>query len=214
MERNPRTWKVKTHLSDDTIRLSQDDRQFLRDLARVQYISEDIAREQHYQDRKTAPKLRLDKLVEAGLLKRHTMHEYGKGKLAVYEFANDALAKSWGGKRSVFGSNRTLQHEVITSRLYFSLNRPADFRKENQFTAKDKQFISRRSNGDHDYKPDALFTVSPGEVCFVEADSGQYSKAQIIKKQVAWQDVRQVWGQPRNAAARIHSGGPVRVFHY
>jgi hypothetical protein len=107
-----------------------------------------------------------------------------------------------------------LQHELITSRLYFKLNRPADFRKENQFSHKDKEFIRSNIGGHRDYKPDALYTRSPGEYCFVEADSGQYTRSQIAKKQVAWRQVQQVWGQPSNAAAPMRSGGAIRVFHF
>lgn len=213
MNKNPRTRKFRDQLIDQSLRLSKDDRELLRDLSRVQFISDDIANSYHYQNRKTHPKVRLNKLVEAGLLKRHSMHEFGKGRLAVYEFANDELAKAWGGKRSAFGSNRTLQHELITSRLYFELGRPDDFRKENQFSAKDKTFLKNNVGGDKRYFPDALFSRA-GVMHFAEADSGQYSKGQIRDKQVAWREVQQVWGQPSNAASPIQGGGSIHVFHF
>ena len=209
---NPGTSKIRDALTHKEIRLSHDDRQFLHDLAKVEFISSDIAQKHHYQNRKTDPTVRLNRLVESGLLKRHFVTEQGRGQLSVYEFGGDNIAKAWGAKRSHFGANRTLHHELVTSRLYFKLESPSDFRKENKFTKNDKKFIQERVGGRHDYQPDAMYTGSHGETVFVEADSGQYNRTQIHTKQQAWRRVKQVWGQPGHAFAPICSQKNIEVY--
>ena len=217
MQRNPKTSKLKSLAGDGEYRLSQQDRSFLQDLGRTHFITETIAHEHHYNNRKTPASRRLDKLVDSGLLRSHIHYDEKLGKTKVYSFASDSVARAWGGKQSNFGTNRSLKHELVVTELYFALGRPSDFRKENQFTKTDKkQFVKNSSNGKQNYMlPDALFTdTSTGEIVFVEGDSGQYTKTQIRNKQVAWKGVRQVWGQPQRTAAPISSGGAVCVFRF
>ena len=215
MSKNPRTSKVKGFLLDPTIRLNSADREVFRDLARAEFIPDDLANKHYYRNNKSDATRRLDRLVEAGLLTRHVTHEHGKGQTKVYAFANDSIARAWGGKISAFGANRTLQHEIITSRLYFHLGRPDDFRKENAFNKNDKSFLKLNVGEGRDYTPDALYTNSDGELCLIEADSGQYNKTQILKKQTAWRSVKQVWGQPKNAFAPIlNTAHNISVVHF
>lgn len=214
MIKNPRTRKFRQLLKHQHVRLSENDREFLADLSRVHFISDDMARENHYKDRQTDPTVRLNKLVDAGLLQRHVTHERGRGRVSVYQFANQSLAKAFGSKLSVFGANRSLQHELVVSRMYFELNRPSDFRKENQFSKKDQAMIQGHVGGDRNFRPDALFSSGPGSTVFVEADSGGYSKQQIRAKQLAWRNVKQVWGQPKSAVAPIKSGGRILAYRF
>lgn len=208
-------YKLKGLLAQGSeFRLSANDRAFLTDLAKVQVISADLAHTHHYGNRKTPASARLNKLVEAGLLKRHINFDTTTGRQPVYEFANSKIAKSWGGRLSSFASNCSLAHELITSRLYFALDRPADFRKENDFKKTDQQLISSSYGHTRDHKPDALYTNDDGEICVVEADAGHYTRTQIRTKQVAWRHLKQVWGQPTHAHAPITSGPNIQAFTF
>ena len=85
-----RMYKIKGLLADNAnIKLGKNDRSFLSDLAKVQVISADLADKHHYADRKTPASARLNKLVEAGLLKRHSTYDAIRGRVLVYEFANE-----------------------------------------------------------------------------------------------------------------------------
>ena len=214
MNKNPRTSKLKPFLTNTSIRLNASDREVFKDLAKIEFVPDDIANQTYYKSNKGDATRRLDRLVEAGLLARQITHDHGFGERKVYSFASNEIAKAWGGKITAVGANRTLQHELITTRLFYHLERPVDFRKENRFSKNDKSFLKTNVGEGRDYTPDALYTNDLGEVVVVEADSGQYNKTQIIKKQAAWRSLKQVWGQPKNAFAPIESFNNVSVIHF
>ena len=120
--------------------------------------------------------------------------------MKIYQFSGHAMARAWGGSLPIIGAKRNELHELISSDLYFKTGRPSDFRLAVNFTARDILAVGG-------CRPDALYSdSSTGELVVVEADSGQYSRQQIIKKIAAWESVgikRIVWGQPQYAAARI-----------
>ena len=193
---NPRTRKL-VELTGKAVRLSAADRSFLQDLSKVQIISNDLADKWHYDHQKAGSKHSLSRLVDAGILTEKKLHS-STGVVRVYQFSSHEMAKAWGGRLPVTGAKRTDFHELVTSRLYFELGRPDDFRLENRFNKNDK-FICG------ELRPDAMYTNRDDEVVFVEADSGQYSKAQIEKKIHKWSSlgVKQVWGQPKGAVSKI-----------
>lgn len=211
--KNPRTSRLEAYLpSGVNIRLSEEDRLFLMDLAKIQVCPAALAQEHHYKTRTSAER-RLSKLSKAGLLKQH-FHYGVSGKQAVFEFANDGLAKAFGGSRVAFGANRSLNHEIVTTQLYFALGRPETFIKEDQFTKHDKSFIKEHMGGDKSHTPDALMIDENGEYVFVEADSGQYTKVQITSKQWAWRGIKQVWGQPSRAFAPLREGANIDIYKF
>jgi len=57
--------------------------------------------------------------------------------------------------------------------------------------------------------PDAVF-YQGGQMVICEADSGQYTSTQIASKQAGWKGIKQVWGQPNVAAARVHNADVYR----
>ena len=206
--RNVRANTLKKYLTETNFKLSKEDREFLADLAKVHIIDEKDAGKHHYKNRKTGAAKRLDRLCEIGLLEVQPVVQPGRGKFKAYHFKTDRIAALFGGKRPIIGRKRNALHEVITSRIYFAEGRPESFVTESAFTKEQRALFDvegKTLNGRDACLPDAIF-VRNGEVVIVEADSGQYSKAQIENKQAAWRGFQQIWGQPAKASARVSSG--------
>jgi hypothetical protein len=193
------------------LRLTEADRLFLRDLARVQIISRELATRHHYAHLKGGAERPLSRLLKAGILKDKVLHTPGTKPIRTFEFATNAVARAWGGSRPVTGAKRTDLHELITAQLYFSLDRPVDFRLARNFDAHDNATV-----GSH--KPDALYSdVTTGELVAVEANAGHYTRSQIIDKVARWHSAgitRQVWGQPQHCAATIPRIHGVTLFRF
>lgn len=212
MAKNVRTSTLKKYISDSNIRLSVSDREFLADLAKVRIISEDDANSHHYKSSQSKSSRRLGVLAKAGVLEERVVYQPGKGKFKAYTFSNDRVAALFGGKTSLIGSKRNALHEVVTSRLYFAKGRPKSFVLECDFTDEQKKLFKLgagiRKNSDF-CLPDAIFHDGT-EMVVVEADSGQYTQSQIRSKQIAWSGLKQVWGQPAKACARVHGAEVIR----
>ena len=203
MTRNPRTSTLLKLAGGDAVRLLSADRAFLKDLARVGLISDRSAGVVHYTHLKNGAARTLDRLQRAGLIRGSWLHTRGE-RLQVFSFASREIAKAWGGELPVIGNTRSVFHEWVVSRLYFELNRPQDFRIAAAFTANDKKLCGAM-------RPDAMYTNGDGEVVFVEADSGHYTRKQIHTKMNHWQGMAQVWGQPVAAFAPITGRPDVTV---
>lgn len=179
-----------------SLRLSDADRSFLKDLSKVQLISSDLADQNHYSHLKGASGRSLDRLEKAGLITSKLLYQKYAAPLKVYQFANQSIAGTFGGKLPVTGAKRTDLHELMTSRVYFGLGRPASFKLASHFTQGEIALC-----GSH--RPDALYTDAlSGEMVVVEADSGQYRQHQIQAKVARWRAAglnRQVWAQPAHA---------------
>ena len=198
-----RSSTLKQYISDSTIRLSDADRALFSDISRVRIVDESDAGV-HYSGRKTPASSRLDRLVEAGILKRVDVYQPGRGNFKAYQFANEDVARVMGGKLPTIGAKRNALHEVITSRIYFAAGRPDSFTLEADFSRDEKAFFSTRSVDGGSVLPDAVYYKN-GEMVVCEADSGQYSSSQIASKQAGWTGLKQVWGQPSQSAARVHN---------
>lgn len=210
--RNARTATLKKYLDNANFRLSQDDRGFLADLARLGIIDGRDANRYHYQGRKTLGTRRLDTLCKIGLLESKTISQRGRHPFKAYQFKTDRLAVLFGGKRVALGARHSPIHDVILSKIYFAEGRPETFTTEVHFTTNQKKLFEGLAvipNRRH-CLPDALF-IRDNDIVIVEADSGQYTQAQIRHKQTAWSDFQQVWGQPNIRAAKVH-GAYVHTF--
>jgi hypothetical protein len=194
-----------------TIRLSVADRAFLRDLARVQLLSSDLADQFHYAHLKGKSSRPLHRLEQAGMLQSRLLRVTGAAPVRVFQFATAARARAFGGKLPVTGARRTEAHELLVSRLYFALGRPADFRVAANFSKADADTCGSM-------RPDALFTdIASGETVVVEADAGHYSTQQIHQKIVRWMNLglhRQVWGQPQSVRARVPEQTGIQVLRF
>ena len=73
------------------VRLSVADREFLKDLSRVQLISTDLAARNHYAHRKGGSTKSLARLERAGLLSSKTLYQTGAAPVRIYQFANQGL---------------------------------------------------------------------------------------------------------------------------
>ena len=207
-QKNVRTRTLRKYISDGSIKLSEADRDFLRDLSRVHIIDEKDADNTHYQDRKTPASRRLDRLCEAGILEKVKVGQPGRGRFNAYTFSTSKVATLFKGKRIVTTGRRNALHEVITSRLYFAVGRPESFKVESNFNDEEKKVFKLASPSITERMssiPDALYYDSSNNMVVVEADSGQYNKRQITSKQNAWKDFKQVWGQPERASSRINN---------
>jgi hypothetical protein len=208
--KNPRTARLlKLTGTTVKIRLLEADRAFLSDLAKVQIISNDIADKYHYHHLKGGCDRSLKRLESAGILRSTILRVPGEPTLITYEFANRHVARAWGGDIPVVGAKRTGLHELLTARAYFLMGRPNDFRVAARLT-KDEVALCGTC------RPDAVFTDSDtGELVLVEADSGHYTRRQILHKMVRWKSLglsRQVWVQPKRAGARIPTGDRIAAF--
>lgn len=204
--KNVRTATLRKYIEDGTIRLSKNDREFLRDLAKVSIIDARDAEAHHYKSYKTSAERRLDKLCAAGVLERVDVNQPGRGKFKAYAFRTPKVASLFGGKKPIIGRKRNSLHEVLTSKLYFAEGRPETFKLESQFTQKEREMFKLSApslTNRNSALPDAMYINAGGEIVVCEADSGQYNKTQIRSKQAAWKGFKQVWGQPGKAAARV-----------
>lgn len=213
MVRNPENYKLKSFWQGQSIRLSDSDRSFFQDLARVRIIGEGDADQFHYKDRKAGCKNRLEKFVRLGLIQKYNIHHPGRGHYHAYSFSNQDFAKSWGGKTPVIGAKRTALHEVMVSKLYFAVGQPLSFKLESQLNAKERECF-REEGASKPMAPDAIMRDEYGNIVALEADSGQYTKSQVNKKMNAWSGIKQVWGQPLRAAARIESNESISVMRF
>ena len=189
---------------DKAIRLLEADRAFLKDLSCVGIIDADTANQHHYSHLKNGSERSLNRLEQAGLIRSKTVVQNNR-TYKTYAFASKEIARAWGGKIPNIGSRRMDYHELITSKLYFALDKPVDFRITSHFSQQDHLLCG-------DTMPDAMYTNPAGEVVFVEADSGHYSKTQILKKMRQWQPFKQVWGQPTKPSCRVTASQNVSVF--
>ena len=184
--------------SEVRLRLSEADKSFLKDLSKVQLISSDLADKNHYSHLKGASGRSLDRLEKAGLITSKRLHQKNGPPLKIYQFADKSIAGAFGGKLPVTGAKRTDLHELMTSRAYFELGRPASFKLASHFTPGEIAACGSM-------RPDALYTdTATGEIVVVEADSGQYTKSQIQDKVARWRAAglnRQVWAQPVQVGA-------------
>jgi len=209
---NPKTNRLK-RIAGATIeiRLLAADRVFLKDLSRVNLLSTDHAAKYHYAHLKGGADRSLKRLEAAGIIKSKILGFSDRPPVKIYEFSSKAMARAWGGSLPITGAKRNDLHELITSDLYLKLDRPADYRLAANFTKADISAVGG-------CRPDALYTdTTTGELVAVEADSGHYSKHQIIKKIAAWESVglnRIVWGQPQHAAARIPVLAKISVYQF
>jgi hypothetical protein len=203
MARNPKTARLIILTGTDAnLRLTAADREFLKDLSRVQLISSDLADKNHYAHLKGASGRSLQRLERAGLLSSKLLYQRGVAPIRIYQFADRSIASAFGGRLPVTGAKRTDLHELMASRAYFGLGRPASFKLASEFT---KDEIAMCGS----LRPDALYTdASTGETIVVEADSGQYSQKQINAKVVRWRAAgltKQVWAQPmQSCSRRVH----------
>ena len=193
MTGNPKTARlIRLAGTNANVRLSAADRAFLKDLGKVQLISSDLADQHHYAHLKGASGQSLDRLEKAGLITSKRLQQKNGLPLRTYQFADKSIAGAFGGKLPVTGAKRTDLHELMASRAYYALGRPASFKLASHFSP-----AEIAACGSH--RPDALYTdTATGEMVLVEADSGQYSKAQIIAKVARWRAAgldRQVWAQ-------------------
>ena len=203
MARNPKTSRlVRLACSEVSIRLSEADREFLKDLSKVQLISSDLADKNHYAHLKGASRRTLERLEKAGLIKSKMLYQVQAAPVRTYQFADRSIAGAYGGRLPVTGAKRTDLHELMASRAYFELGRPASFKLACEFSQDEIAMCGS-------LRPDALYTdASTGETVVVEADSGQYSQKQINAKVERWRAAgltRQVWAQPvRSCNRRVH----------
>jgi hypothetical protein len=190
---NPKTARlVRLAGTEANIRLSVADRAFLSDLAKVQIISSDLADQNHYGHLKGTSGKSLERLEKAGLICSKPFYQSGATPTKTYQFANESIAKAYGGRLPVTGAKRTDLHELMTSRAYFALDRPADFRLAANMTKSEIALCGSM-------RPDAIFIDENGEMVLVEADSGHYTQTQIKQKMARWRAAglnKQIWAQP------------------
>jgi len=207
--RNPKTSTLLRHAQTGvSVRLLEADRSFLRDLSRVQILSSDLADQHHYGHLKGRSSRSLERLEAAGIITSKSLFIAEEKPTVVYQFANEAVARAYGSGLPVTGAKRTDYHEIMTSRAYFALGKPEDFRVAARMT-RDEIGLCR------DTRPDALYTdPSTGELVVVESDSGHYTKKQITEKMGKWSTagLRQVWAQPaRGVTANVPQARDVQV---
>lgn len=195
---NPKTKKLlKISNSDRKIRLLHADRAFLRDLSRLNILSENLAAKNHYSHLKGGARRSLRRLESAGLILRKKTYIPGRGIDTICTFSSKEMARAWGGCLPATGAKRNERHELITSELYFKTGRPDDFRLADQLTLSEVKAF-------HGHRPDAVFTdAETGQPVAVEADSGHYNRQQILMKLARWRGLRQVWGQPERVSAHV-----------
>ena len=183
------------------VRLSVADREFLKDLGRVQLISSDLADRNHYSHLKGSSGRSLERLEKAGIISSKLLYNSKTAPVRLYQFADQSIAGAWGGRLPVTGAKRNDLHELMSARAYFALGRPASFKLACDFSrAEIAAFGSHR--------PDGLYTdTASGEMVAVEADSGNYRPHQIRAKVARWRAAgitRQFWAQPvQGRVARV-----------
>ena len=205
--KNPRTRKLTRISGADqkagAVRLSAADRAMMKDMARVGILDSEIATKHHYAHLKNGASRSLDRLEKAGFItSTNVVHDNKRTR--AYTFASKEMAKAWGGQMPVIGARRMEFHELVTSKIYFELKKPDDFRLAHEFTKGDLILCG-------EIRPDAMYTNTDGEIVFVEADSGHYTKTQIQKKMLNWQNVKQVWGQPQSPTCKVSPSDNLQV---
>jgi hypothetical protein len=200
MPSNPKTARlIRLAGTNANVRLSIADREFLKDLSKVQLISADLADKNHYAHLKGSSGRSLDRLEKAGLISSKLLYQPGAAPIKIYQFADKSIAGAYGGKLPVTGAKRNDLHELMSSRAYFELGRPATFKLASAFTRAEIAACGSM-------RPDALYTdADTGEMVLVEADSGHYTQKQIDTKVACWRSAgltRQVWAQPLHACSR------------
>ncbi len=192
--KGPRTSRVLEKAgSAANIRFSDADRSFLRDLGKAGIVDLETANQYHYSGRQSGGSRRLDKLCDAGIIERIEIGGINnRGPIQSYRFATNSVARSFGGQMATFGTNKGALHEWLVGRAYFELDRPDGFRVAARFVSSDIHLFGSAA-------PDAVAQLDNGDIVLVEADSGHYTKVQIMKKQHAWSGHRQYWIQPKNA---------------
>lgn len=210
MAGTPRTSRlIRLAGSATSLRLSEADKSFLKDLSRVQLISSDLADKHHYSHLKGASGRSLERLEKAGLITCKQMHQKDGAPIKVYQFSDKSIAGAFGGKMPVTGAKRNDLHELMSSRAFFALGRPDTFKLASNFTKEEIALCGSM-------RPDAIYTdTSTGEMVVVEADAGNYNKGQINEKVARWRAAglkRQVWAQPSHArAAQVPSLSGIEV---
>jgi hypothetical protein len=197
MASDPKTARlIRLAGTNANIRLSIADRDFLKDLSKVQLISSDLADRNHYAHLKGMSGRSLQRLEKAGIITSKILYQPWAAPIKIYQFADKSIAGAWGGRLPVTGAKRTDLHELMSSRAYFELGRPATFKLATDFTKAEIALCGSM-------RPDAIYTdVSTGEMVLVEADSGHYTQSQITDKIAHWRAaglIRQVWAQPQHA---------------
>jgi len=201
--KNPRTWQLLRLSGGRSVRLQAADRAFLTDLARVGIIDDLSASRFHYAHLKNGAARSIARLEAAGLVTSSWVRVKGE-KFLCWSFASREIARAWGGVLPVTGARRSVFHELLVSRLYFELDRPDDFRIAASFSSSDVALCGSM-------RPDAMCSNADGEVVFVEADSGHYTRTQIRAKMGRWQGFKQIWGQPARASAPVLASSDVAV---
>lgn len=208
--KTPRTGRLLAKATSDVrVRLTRHDRAFLADLARVGVVSESDAAANHFQERSTPARRRLDTLAGAGILRVDEARDRDHKPVRVYTWSSDSVAKAYGSKQLKHSATRSLYHEVLVSRAYYAAGRPESF-KVAAYLNKD-ELRQLPGWGAADTLPDAAYTDASGQLVVVEADSGHYSSPQIASKMAAWAGCRQLWVQPSRAHARVPAADNVQV---
>lgn len=201
-----RTLTLKKYISDKKIRLSANDRDFLKDLAKVQIIDVKDSKH-HFLSNKDGGEKRLDKLCKVGILESKNVYNPNSGFVKTYIFKSDKIASLFHGKKPKLNLRRSGLHDLISSKIYFAEGRPDSFVLESNFTDKQKELFKFGqgivANRDVCF-PDAFF-INDGEIVLVEADSGQYTQSQINAKQAAWKGMKQVWGRPTGTRTHVNN---------
>ncbi len=213
MSRTPRTGRLlKKANAEVRVRLTRHDRAFLADLAKVGVICEADASAHHYQNRTTPAKRRLNTLASAGILKIDEARDRDHRPIRVYTWSSESVAKAYGSRQLKHSATRSLYHELLVSRAYYSAGRPESYRVAVDL---DKDELKQLPGwGNADTLPDAVFKNEAGDLVVVEADSGHYSSTQIAEKMSAWSGCRQLWVQPGRAHARVPTAEHVQVLTF
>jgi len=186
---------------DASLRFSEADRAFMRDLSRTGILSEKMATSHHYDQRKNGSAKSLSRFVSAGILERFSIHTPEGRRLVSYRFVDDRVAKAFGGRHVSSSSNRSDYHELLTAEAYFKLDKPDDFKIALLFSEEDKRTIPGASASVR-VLPDAMATIN-GQTIYIEADAGHYTKRQIMEKMNAWGNTQQFWFQSSTAKTRV-----------
>jgi len=211
--RNPKTRTVLRLTGTEVVlRLHPADRAFLRDLARVQLLSADLATTHHYRHLKGGAARSLKRLERAGLVTAKILYAAHQPPQTLYRFASRDIARAYGGRLPVTGAKRNDLHELLTAKAYFACGQPADFRLADRLTPEEVSAMGM-------LRPDAVFTdAASGDLVLVEADAGHYTSAQVGKKMSTWAArgfARQVWAQPpTRTSAVIPTSATVTVHRF